>query len=185
MLQIDLQCSFLIGSLMAHLAGPRLRTASPAWLARTRSVVMAFGGIVFAPVWTYITLKWTPWESMYHWDLSTIPYLLVAAFLPGLSVAAMLGFWATQRLVLGGRGLAALALNGVVAAVSIAIVVVGWRRATFVGTLEQFNAGAEPNFLHSDLLRMLAVATLLVFGPAAVLIYSWLRGGPDEGVRGA
>jgi hypothetical protein len=185
MLQIDLQCSFLVGSLMARLAWPRLRTASPEWLARTRTVVMAFGGIVFAPVWAYITLRWTPWESMYTWDLSTLPLLLVAAFLPALSVAAMLGFWATQHLLLAGRKLAALSLNGVVVA-SVALVVgLGFRRATFVGTLEQFRAGPEMNFLTSDLARMLVVATVLVFGPAAILIYAWLRESPDGGSAAA
>jgi hypothetical protein len=175
MLQIDLQCSFVVGSLMAHLARRRLRTASPAWLASTRTVVMAFGGIVFAPVWTYITLAWTPWESMYNWDRSTIPVLLVAAFVPGLSVAAMLGFWVTQHLLVTDRPRLALVVNGAVAATVVAIVAVGWRRATFVGTLEQFRAGPTPNILESDLARMLVVATVLVFAPAGILIYRWLR----------
>jgi hypothetical protein len=176
MLQIDLQCSFLVGAAMAGIARKRLRDAPPEWLARTRTVVMAFGGIVFAPVWTYITLRWTPWESMYLWDLSTIPTLLVAAFVPGLSIAAMLGFWATQRLLVSGRGAAAIALNALVAATAVAIVARGWDRATFVGTLAQYREGPTANVLSSDLAQMLAVATALVFVPAAVLIYSWLRG---------
>jgi len=109
MMQIDLQSSFLVGSTMATLARRRLLAASPDWLARTRIVVLAFSAIVFAPVWLYITLRWTPWETMYIWDLATVPTWLLALFLPLISLGALVGFEMTRRLLHGGHQGGALA----------------------------------------------------------------------------
>jgi len=181
MMQIDLQSSFLVGSTMATLARRRLLAASPDWLARTRIVVLAFSAIVFAPVWLYITLRWTPWETMYIWDLATVPTWLLALFLPLISLGALVGFEMTRRLLHGGHRGRALAFNGLVVA-SVALII--WRgraEAAFVGSIEEFDAGGRGNLLHSDLAAMLLVATALVFIPVAGLITFWLRYGRSEG----
>jgi hypothetical protein len=180
MMPVDLQCTFLVGGAMAFIARRRLATASEEWMARTRTVVLVFSGIVFAPVWTYITLRWTGWETMYAWDLSTVPFLLVAAFLPAMGVTTLGGFWSTERLLAKGRTAAAVALNAVVAGSCVAIVGPRWDRFTFVGTVAQFDAGDRGNLLHSDFAVMMAIATVLVFGPAAVLIIHWLRDPADD-----
>jgi hypothetical protein len=175
MMQIDLQCSMLIGSAMAFAARRRLARASPEWIADAHIAVLVFAGLVFAPVWLYITLRWTAWETMYLWDLSTVPRGLVAAFLPALSLAALGGFALTHHLLVGGRpGLCALA-NGLAAASCAIVALGGWDRATFVGSLADFAAGARPNLLRSDLVLAFGVAGALVFTPAAILTLRWLR----------
>lgn len=175
MMQIDLQSSFLVGSAMATLARRRLVGAPPEWLARTRIVVLAFSGIVFAPVWLYITLRWTPWETMYTWDLATVPTWLLALFLPLISLAALIGFELTRRLLAAGQRGRALAFNGMVL---LSVALIAWRgraQAGFVGSIEEFEAGGRGNLLHSDLAAMLLVATGLVFIPVAGLVTYWLR----------
>jgi hypothetical protein len=176
MMQIDLQCSMLVGSAMACVARRRLARATPAWIAGAHVAVLAFAGLVFAPVWLYITLRWTPWETMYVWDLSTVPMLLVALFLPALSVAALAGFSLTHHLLVARRAAAAAAANGIVLASCIFVAARGWERAGFVGTLAQFRAGGRGNLLHSDLAVMFVVAGVLVFAPAAAITIHWLRG---------
>lgn len=180
MMQIDLQSSFLVGSSMAALARRRFVGASDDWLDRTRIVVLAFAGIVFAPVWLYITLRWTAWETMYRWDLDTIPLWLVVSFLPCLSLTAVLGFEATRRTLAAGRPGRALVVNAPVIASVALIVWSGRDRAGFVGSLDEFAAGGRGNLLHSDLAVMFLVATALVFVPCAGLIVYWLRWSRDD-----
>lgn len=175
MMQIDLQCTFLVGSLMAYLSRKKLIVASPEWIARTRNVVLAFGGIIFAPVWLYITLRWTPWETMYIWDLSTVPFWFVALFLPFLSITALIGWRITQKLIRSKKMLLSFLINGAVLASVIVVVALGWEQAGFVGTLEEFRAGQRGNLFQSDLIAMLAVTSLWVFLPAGGLIITWLR----------
>jgi hypothetical protein len=175
MMPIDLQCSFLVGSMMAFISGRRLPMATPTWLARARILALIFGGIVFTPVWIYITLRWTPWESMYVWDLSSVPFSLVALFPPGLSLAALLGFNTTARLLSTRRVISSVGINLLVLASCVAVVVPGWERFTFVGTLEEFAAGMRGNLLKSDLALFVIAVTVLFFAPAAVLIVRALR----------
>lgn len=177
MMQVDLQSSFLLGSGMAIVARRRLRTADAAWLARTHAVVLAVGGAVFAPVWLYITLRWTGWETMYRWDLATIPPWLVAAFLPAISLAALLGFRITAALIRAERVALALALDALLAASCAAIVALGWQRVIVVGTMAERRAGTAGRFLGSELAATLAVATVLIVAPVAVLVVRWLREG--------
>ncbi len=180
MIQIDLQASFLVGSTMALVARKRLRSASDEWIANARNVVLAFGGMVFAPVWLYITLRWCDWETMYMWDLSTVPRLLLVLFLPCLALAGLAGFYLTKRLIRANKLPAALLINGVVIATCVAVALIGWDRFTFVGTVAEFEAGGRGNLLGSDLLRWLGLGALFVFAPAAVLIVHWLRTSEDD-----
>src|SRR5215813_8049153 len=175
MMQIDLQCSLLVGSSMAFVARSRLARASKDWIADAHIAVLAFAGLVFAPVWLYITLRWTPWETMYLWDLSTVPMLLVAAFLPALSLAALAGFSLTHHLLVARQALPAAVVNGLAAASCIYIALRGRDQAGFVGTLAEFEAGGRGNLLHSDLALMFAIAGVLVFAPAAFITIRWLR----------
>jgi len=175
MMQIDVQATFLMGSTIAFIARRRLPHASPEWLARTRTAALIFGGVVFSPVWLYITLRWTPWETMYIWDLSTVPLLVISAFIPALSLSALAGFWITQRLITSRRMPIALLLNGAVVASCVVIVALAWDRFTFVGTLAEFQAGGRGNLLWSDLARAFIVANILIFGPAAILMVRWLK----------
>src|SRR5215471_12963958 len=124
MMQIDLQCSALIGSAMAFVARKKLGSATKEWIADAHIAVLTFAGLVFAPVWLYITMRWTPWESMYIWDLSSVPMLLVAAFLPALSLAALAGFAMTHHLLTSDRALLAALANGVIAG---SCLLVAWR----------------------------------------------------------
>ncbi len=174
-MQIDLQCSALIGSSMAFVARRKLGSASKEWIADAHIAVLTFAGLVFAPVWLYITLRWTPWESMYIWDLSTVPLLLVAAFLPALSLAALGGFAITHHLLTSQHGVAAGLVNAIIAASCGYIAWRGRAQAGFVGTIAEFQAGGRGNLLHSDLATMFIVAGVLVFAPAAIITIRWLR----------
>jgi hypothetical protein len=175
MMQIDLQCSALIGSAMAGIAHKKLSSASKEWIADAHIAVLVFAGLVFAPVWLYITLRWTPWESMYIWDLSTVPLLLVCAFLPALSLAALGGFAMTHHLLTGKHLGLALLGNGILAGSCAFVAIRGHEQAGFVGTLAEFQAGGRGNLLHSDLAVMFVIAGVLVFAPAAIITIRWLR----------
>lgn len=182
MMQIDPQCSFLVGSAMALVSRRRLRRATPRRLAETRNVVLAFTGAVFAPVWIYITLRWTGWETMYVWDADTVPLWLVAVFLPLLSLTALVGFHVTQTLVRRDRTRAAIVIFAAVAASCVAIAGVGWDRVTYVGDVAGYRAGERANILSSDLLLMFGVGGVLVFGPTAALVIHWLKGESESEV---
>jgi len=175
MMQIDLQCSALIGSTMAFVARKKLGSATKEWIADAHIAVLTFAGLVFAPVWLYITLRWTPWESMYVWDLSTVPTLLVCAFLPGLSLAALGGFAMTHHLLAGKHAGLCLLSNAILAGSCAFVAIRGHDQAGFVGTLAEFEAGGRGNLLHSDLAVMFLVAGVLVFAPAAIITIRWLR----------
>jgi hypothetical protein len=175
MMQIDLQCSALIGSAMAFVARKKLGSATKEWIADAHIAVLTFAGLVFAPVWLYITMRWTPWESMYIWDLSTVPMLLVAAFLPALSLAALGGFALTHHLLTSQHVLAAGLVNAFIAGSCLYIAWRGHAQAGFVGTIAEFQAGGRGNLLHSDLAIMFIVAGALVFAPAAIITIRWLR----------
>lgn len=177
MMQIDLQSSFVVGSFMGFLARRRFAKADPAFLAGTRTAVLIFGGIVFAPVWLYVILAYTPWETMYLWDLDTVPHWLVTIMLPLLSAFALAGFWLTQWAATRGKMWVTYAANALML-LTIAIVTIrGWERARFVGTLDEFAAGGGSNFFASDLALTFAIATVIIFAPAAMLIGHWLRTG--------
>ena len=175
MMQIDLQCSALIGSAMAGIAHRKLASASKEWIADAHIAVLTFAGLVFAPVWLYLTLRWTPWESMYLWDLTTVPQLVVALFLPALSLCALGGFAMTHHLLIGKHGTLALAANALLAGSCALITWRGRAQAGFVGTLAEFDAGGRGNLLHSDLAIFFIIAGVLVFAPAAIITIRWLR----------
>lgn len=177
MIQIDLQCSFLVGSAMALVSRRRLREASEQRLAEIRTVVLAFAATVFAPVWLYITWRWTAWEMMYVWDRDTVPVWLIAVFLPAVALAALVGFRVTQTLICRDKTAAALAVIGAVFATCVAVAVIGWERVTYVGTVAGFEAGERGNLVGSDLFVMFGVGGVLVFGPTAALVIYWLRKG--------
>ena len=177
MIQVDLQASFLVGSAMALVARRRLREASEQRLAEIRTVVLAFAATVFAPVWLYITWRWTGWEMMYWWDRETVPPHLVAVFLPGVALAALGGFRVTQTLICRDRLGVALAILAAVFASCGVITAVGWERVTYVGTVEGFEAGERNNLVGSELFAMFGIGGLLVFGPTAALVIHWLRKG--------
>lgn len=173
MMQIDLQCSYLIGASMAFMAGRRLKRRER--LANARTLVLIVGGMVFAPVWLFITLRWPEWETMYLWDRGTLPLWLVALFLPAISVVASAGFWVTSRLLADGRKRTAYAITGVLAASCAVPMVLGWERVKTVGTLAEYEAGLRGNLLESDLMAMFIVATVWVFTPVAVIVRKWLK----------
>jgi uncharacterized protein (TIGR02996 family) len=113
MMQIDVQGSFLIGSAMALLARHQLPHASERWIAKARTLALAFGSAVFTPTCLYIALRWTPWETMCLWDRATLPTYVLALFAVVVAAASVLGFQLTCALIRGGRPHQALALNGV------------------------------------------------------------------------
>lgn len=177
MIQVDLQCSFLIGSAMALISRRRLRDATEKRLAEIRTVVLAFASTVFAPVWLYITWRWTGWETMYLWDRDTIPPALVAVFLPAVALAALAGFRVSQALIRRDRLGVAVAVFAAVLASCVAIAAIGWDRVTYVGDVAGFEAGGRGNLIGSDLFVMFGIGGLLVFGPTAALVITWLRRG--------
>lgn len=176
MIQVDLQASFLVGSTVALVARRRLRDADEDELRRVRTVALAYAATVFAPVWLYITWRWTAWEMMYFWDRDTVPELLIAAFLPGIALSTLGGFWITQRLVCAEKPAAAFAVIGVVFASCVAVTVWGWERVNYVGTVAGFEAGERGNLVGSDLFYAFIAASLLVFLPTAIIVIRWLRG---------
>lgn len=175
MIQVDLQASFLVGSAVALVGRRRLREADDDELRRVRTVALAYASTVFAPVWLYITWRWTGWEMMYFWDRDTVPEILIAAFLPGIALAALAGFWITEKLVCARRMGAAFAVIGAVFASCVAVAIWGWERVNYVGTVAGFEAGERGNLVGSDLFYAFGVVSLLVFLPTAILAIRWLR----------
>lgn len=175
MMQIDLQCSFLVGSAMAVIGREQLRSGRPEALTRGYMLALAFGAIVFTPLWIYISLRWTAWESMYVWDLRTLPSGLMALFPPALSVAALAGFRATAALLSAGRAAFAAAVNLAVIGSCIVVVLLGWDRFTFVGTQAEFASGKRGNLLESDLLVFIVRASIFLFAPAMFFLIRELR----------
>lgn len=174
MMQIDLQCSFLVGSVMALIAHQRLRSGSE-WLTRGRMLALGFGAIVFTPVWIYISLRWTPWESMYVWDRTTVPLALVALFPAGLSLVALAGFSLTAALLSAGRARLAIAINAALVGSCIFVILLGWDRFTFVGTQAEFMSGKRGNLLESDLMSFIARTSILFIAPAMFFLIRELR----------
>jgi hypothetical protein len=175
MMQIDLQSSFLVGSGMAVIGRDRLSSSLYAGLARGRTLALLFGALIFTPVWIYITLRWTAWESMYVWDSTTVPRIVLALFPPGLCVAAVAGFSATAALLSSGRTLWAAALNAVMIGSCLLIILLGWSRFTFVGTQAEFLSGGRANLFQSDLVSFVVWASILFFAPTMFLLIRQLR----------
>jgi hypothetical protein len=175
MMQIDLQCSFLVGSAMAVIGREQLRSGRPEALTRGYMLALAFGAIVFTPLWIYISLRWAAWESMYVWDLRTVPSGLMALFPPALSVAALAGFSATAALLSAGRAAFAAVVNLAVIGSCIVVVLLGWDRFTFVGTQAEFASGKRGNLLESDLLLFIVGVSIFFFAPAMFFLIRELR----------
>jgi hypothetical protein len=175
MMQIDLQCAFLMGATMAVMARRRLPDADRAWWLDVYGWTYVVGGVAFAPTWLYITMRWPAWETQYRWDLDTIPVWLMAAFLPAITIACKAGFWITAKLLQHSSPWIA-ALPSLIAGGSIAHnLATNLDRVLFVGGLADYHPGVAPNLWSSDLVRFFGVATLLVFVPFALLVRHAVR----------
>jgi hypothetical protein len=175
MMQIDLQSSFLVGSAMAAISRDRLVSRPAEGLARGRTLALVFGALIFTPIWIYITVRWTGWESMYTWDWTTVPRIVLTLFPPGLSIAAVAGFSITAALLASGRQRIAAVINAAMLGSCLVIILLRWDRFTFVGTKTEFLSGERGNLFHSDLLRFVVWASILFFAPAAFILFRQLR----------
>ena len=178
MMQVDLQCSFAIGSAMALIARKRLRSAEPAWIASARGAVLVTATMVFAPLWLYIMWRFTAWETMYTWDHHDIPTWLVAGFLPLIPLAASVGFWLTARALARGSQLGAALALGLPLASTVGIALWGWQRVTYVGTVTTYRAGGRHNLMGSEFMWTILVFSVVLIAPCTVLIVRWLRESP-------
>jgi hypothetical protein len=112
---------------------------------------------------------------MYRADQHTLPLWLIAAYLPAMSGLFAGGFMWSARLYRGGHARVAWAIAGVLAA---SCVVILWReldRVLFVGSLRDYHPGVAHNLWGSDLMKMMLLATVLVFVPAGLLTVHLLK----------
>jgi hypothetical protein len=165
MIQVDLQCAYLMGAALGYFTRKQIPTASKAWMQRAYGWVYVIGAVGYAPVWLFITLRWTAWETQYTWDLSTLPHWFAALYLVAITLCCKAGFWITARTIRARRAVLGLALSGVMAASVALIIALRIDRVGYVGPLDGYHPGVAANFFGSDLSLWLFAVTLFPILP--------------------
>jgi len=176
MVQIDLPWAVLIGATLAE--ADQVQIPADRTVFQNRCFVMgaAFMALLFNPSAVYLLWRYPAWETQY-WIKGAIPYWLPPLDLAALSFLYFVGFWWGYKRIQGNASKTLRIFNRSLTFVIPFAVVLNHRQFFFVGTYDEFAAGAGANLVHTSLFRdLIVMAALLTPAYLYVYRYFWFQG---------
>jgi hypothetical protein len=174
MVQIDIPWAFLIGSTLADADHVELRLERSAVKSTSFLAGLAFVTILFNPSGMYLLWRYAGWETMYWLGERDVTAMVPTLFLAVLSVMYALGFVFGHRKLRQNQRRSLRWINTVVSLAILLFLAVSYRRFLFVGTYQEFAAGAAPNIVGNSLFRDLGIMGLLL-APSYLYIYGYFQ----------